>query len=346
MTPPKKGTKPTKHFSILDESKKLFKSKFYDSYFMTEFGKIETSRSERYGATYSIIVLHVEKFKDGKLPQNRDEILDFVKKLVTTVLDVVRTCDVVGMIEDKRLIIILPQTDYFGSLITIRKLTKALEFITTAGKPYGSIIFSQATFPKDANGYGELVGVALNRIAEKKESLWEKHNLKGKLFWEILEAVPNIDEDSPDYSSFDMETDEETEQTMLDRINEMILQDIKRCPQKKGILYMGVKKVTPELPIKKLLASMGATTTKTFLIGAGETEETTHRNNNTTTISLKDRRIAETLFTFFLNEDVSYAVVCREAWSGTLNCFHTSDPYLVEGLVMKFQRDYLLQEQL
>ncbi len=345
MNPAEKGTKTTRRFSLLDESKGLFKSKFYDSYFMNEFGKIETARSERYGSSYSIVILHVDRFKDDKPMQDKGEILEFIKKLVGAILEVVRTCDVVGMVEDKRIIIILPQTDYFGSLITIRKLAKALEFITTKGEPYASIIFSQATFPRDANGFGELVGVALKRVTEKKDSPWEKHNLKDKLFWEIVESLSGIGTDSSEYSTFDMDVSEEEDETLLDRINEVIIRDIKRSPQKKGILFMGVQSIRPELPVKKLVASLGTTATKTFLIGAGDEEETTQADS-ITTISLKDRRIRETLFTFFLNEDVSYGIICREAWGGSHHCFHTSDPYLVEGLVMKFQMDYSLQEQL
>jgi GGDEF domain-containing protein len=341
----KKGTEAVTRFSLLDESKKLFKSKFYDSFFINEYGKIETARSERHGSSYSVVVLHVDSFKNTKFLKEKGALLDFLKKLVTAILDVVRSSDVVGMLEDRRIIIILPETDYFGSLITIRKLSRGLEFITTKDEPYASIIFSQATYPKDANGHGELVGVALKRLSNKKESLWEQRDLKNKLFWEIVETVSTTNQNSPEYSTFEMDPDDESGYSSLDKINEMVIHEITRTPQKKGILYLGVKKITPELPIKKVIDSIGTTATKIFLVGAGE-KEARVEDKNSTSICLTDRRLKQGFFTFFLNEDVSYGIICNEAWGKAHSCFHTSDPYLVEGLVMKFQRDYSLQEQL
>lgn len=345
MNPVKKGTKEAQSFSLLDESKKLSKSKFYDSYFINEYGKIETARSERHGTPYSIVVLHVDSFKDGKEALKKGELLDFLKRLVSTILDAVRNCDVAGMLEDRRIIIVLPETDYFGSIVTMRKLSRALEFLTTEGEPYASIIFSQATFPNDANGYGELVGVALKRVAEKKESLWEKFDLGKKLFWEIVETVHGANPQGAECSAFDTEVAEEAGFSLIDRINEMIIQEVSRTPQKKGILYLGVKKITPEMQIKKVLNSLPAVATRIFLVGEGKKDVRTE-NRSTTSIYLSDRRLNETFFTFFINEDLSYGIICKESWGGVYSCFHTSDPYLVEGLVMMFQRDYSLQEQL
>jgi GGDEF domain-containing protein len=341
----KKETTVVQRFSFLDESKKLFKSRFYDPYFMNEYGKIEAARSERYSNSYSIVVLHVDSFKKETLLSDKAQLLDFLKNLVTAILDVLRDCDVAGMIEDRRIVIILPETDYFGSLHTIRKLSRALEFLTTKGEPYASIIFSQATFPKDANGHGELVNVALNRISKKKESSWEKLDFNDKFFWEIVGAVPGTKPDRPEYSTFDMDPCAESEYSLLDKINEVVIQEIARTPQKRGILFLGVKKITPDLRIKKVLDSIGTTATKIFIVGKGEKEERVE-DKNFTSICLTDHRFKDTFFTFFLNEDVSYGIICKEAWGGGHSCFHTSDPYLVEGLVMKFQIDYFLQEQL
>jgi GGDEF domain-containing protein len=341
----KKESTVVQRFSFLDESKKLFNSKFYDPYFMNEYGKIEAARSERYGTSYSIVVLHVDSFKKETPQPDKAQLLEFLKNLVSAILDILRDCDVAGMIEDRRIIIILPETDYFGSLHTIRKLSRALEFLTTKGEPYASIIFSQATFPKDANGHGELVSVSLNRISEKKESLWEKLDLKNKFFWEIVAAVPGANPDCPEYSTFDMNPDEDSEYSLLDKINELVIQEIARTPQKRGILYLGVKKITPDLHIRKVLNSIGTTATKVFLVGEGEKEERVEEKN-CTSICFTDNRFKDIFFTFFLNEDVSYGIICKEAWGGGYSCFHTADPDLVEGLVMKFQNDYFLKEQL
>jgi GGDEF domain-containing protein len=339
------STKSAKHFSLLDQSKSLSKNKFFDAAFTNEFGRIETARSERYGLSYSVIIVHVDNFKKGEFTPDKQELLAFLKKLVATVLDVVRNCDVVGMLEDRRIIIVLPQTDYFGSLITTRKLTKALEFVTTKGEPYASLIYSQATFPRDAGGHDELVATSLRRVTEKKESLWERLELKDKLFWEIMETVHNLRQNSPTYSNFDAAAPSENEPFIVDTINDMALQEVVRSPRRRGILYLGVKNVMGDLPVLKTLNAMGRTATNVFILGGGEKEETIE-TKSATTLSLTDLRLKQTYFTFFFNEDIAYALICKEAWGDAYTCFHTVDPYLVEGLIMKFQRDYSLQEQL
>ncbi|MBI5560293.1 MAG: hypothetical protein HY883_03370 [Deltaproteobacteria bacterium] len=339
----------SKKFSLLDESKKLSESHFHDPSFVTRYGRLETNRSERYGISYSIIVIHVESFNHGKTVPGKKELLDFLRKLVSTVLKVIRNCDVAGMLEDKRVIALLPHTDYFGSLIVIKKLSKALEFLTIGGEPYASIIFSQATYPKDANGFGELVGTAARRVTERLSSPWEKFDLKGKLFWEIVAALTGASYNLPEYSTFDTGPELELENSFIHAVNETIAREIARAPEKRGILYIGTKRLSGAVPFKKELSSLGKTSTKIFLVGAagggGEGQEGLDIRN-VTTIHLTDHRIEGVYFTFFMNEDSSYALVARESWGDTHNCFHTSDPYVVEGIITKLQRDYSLQEQL
>ena len=340
----------SKKFSLLEESRKIVESHFHDSIFITEYGRLETARSERYGISYSIIIVHVESFNRGKTVPGKKELLDFLKKLVSTVTKVVRNCDVTGMLEDRRIIIILPHTDYFGSLITIKKLSKALEFLTISGEPYASIIFSQATYPKDASGFGELVGTATRRVTERLESLWETHDLKSKLFWEIVAALTGGSYSVAEYSTFDVGADLDLENSFIHTVNETIIREISRTPEKRGILYIGTKKITSDLPFKNHLDSIGKTSTKIFLVGEGVAGVAGVGSaldiKNATTIALSDHRLETTYFTFYMSEDCAYALISKESWADTHNCFHTGDPYIVEGLITKLQRDYSLQEQL
>src|SRR3990170_2233845 len=234
--------------TTLDESKKIFPTRFYNAFFITEYGRLETLRAERYNKTFSVILTHIEGFHNLKRKLEKKELLDFLKGLIQTMMEVLRNCDVIGMVVDK------------------------------------------------------------------------------------------------DMASFDMGEGFDFSISFLDRLQEMILQEILRDPRKKGFLYLGVRKISPNLPLLKAIETVGTTATKIFVVGEGE--EGRLGIQNAIPLYLADPRLLETFFIFLLREDFSYAAVCRESWGGQYSCFHTVDQYLIEGLVSKFQADYSLQEQL
>ncbi len=339
--------------STIVENSELSESRFYDSFFINEYGAIEVDRSQIHGAPFSVIIIHVESVDRERSEPTKSELLSFLRELVSSVNEVVRNCDVTGILEDRRIVIILPNTDYFGSLITSKKLSTSLEPLTDESGPGASIILSHASFPKDANSFEDLVGMATRRISLRLESLWHTIELKDKLFWEILATLTGASKTMQDCATFDIGSDYGIDNNLIQRINEGIIQEISRTPEKKGILYIGVKEVTNELPIKKPLSYISKSATNIFLVGEGKDDNSELSTagpkidiKNATVLNLNDPRIAGVYFTFFMNEDSAYALICKENWGDTHNCFHTSDPYLVEGLITKFQREYELQERL
>lgn len=237
----------------------------------------------------------------------------------------------------------MPHTDYFNSLIAIRKLARALEFCTKT-EPFATIIFSQATYPKDANGYGELVTVANGRIQDRMDSLLERLDFRDKLFWEMAAALTGKDIAERDYSTFYIGADHDLPNSFMDTLNPIILQEVARNPHKKGILYMGVKKFSDEMPIAKSIYSINKTATKIYIVGQGDKKK--KEMGVAKVLILSDNRLLNTYFTLLLNEDMAYGIFCNESWGDAHSCFHTSDPYIVEALIEKFQKDYSLQEKL
>ncbi len=318
---------------------RVFPGRFYDAYFVSEYGKIEALRSERYGRCFSLVLVHLGLPDAGR---DRKVVADLQRRLASAVLDVLRDCDVVGMIEEGRVLAILPETDYFGSLITTRKLSRALaDVLQKDSEPF---MVSRATFPMDGRGYGELLSIATKRIDEKRNSLWESLKLEDKFFWEIIETLLNSTNKDSVYSTFDLGSGHELPNSFVDQINHAIIQEITRTPSRKGILYLTVKDVDSNPPIVKTLRILGRTATKIFIVTDRETEDIDLKN--ATPVYIDDDRMGDKHFTFFLSEDSSYAFVSQETWGESLSCFHTSDPYLVEGLIARFQKDFSLQEQL
>lgn len=324
-------------------TKKLFPNRFYDNFFISEYGKLEALRATRYNTNFSLIVVTIDGFGEQELVEDRDG-LEFLKKAAVTVVDSIRNCDIAGLSDDRQVQIILPETDYFGSLIALRKLSKALNTLAMKEKSPVRLYFSQATFPKDGRGYGELLSTALKRAVEKRGSLWERHGFKGKLFWEIIGELSGKSYKGFENSSFEAGAGQDISEFFIDQINELIIKELIRTPQKRGILYFASKTIAASQPFLKSLASAPTMATKIFLVG--EAERDVLDIKNATPIFLDDPRLRETFFTFFLNEDSGYAIICKESWGATYSCFHSSDKYLVEGLIAKFQSEYTLQEQL
>lgn len=342
---PVSGVKKSIDPALLDESRKIFPSQFYNAFFVTEYGKLELLRAERYNKNFSVILTHIEGFNNLRKKLEKKEVLSFLKELIKTIMETLRNCDVIGMVEDKKIVAILPETDYFGSWIAIRKLKKAVENVTTKGEPHASIIFSNVSYPRDGKGYGELLAAADKSIQEQRQGLWLKLEFENKHFWEIISMLfAGKGYEEKDTAPFDIGKGLDIPAFFLDRLQEMIFQEILRDPKKKGVLYLGARKISPNLPVLKAIDAIGVTATKIFIVGEGE--EKRWSLSNAAPVYLSDPRLLETFFMFFLREDFSYAVVCKERWGEQYSCFHTVDPYLVEGLINKFQKEYGLQGQL
>lgn len=320
---------------------KIFPGRLYDAFFINEYGKIESLRASRYNNNFSVILVGIEDAPDR--PDSKGEFpVDFLKKAVSVLIDSVRDSDVIGMSDDRHLVVLLPHADYFGYLNVARKISKSL--VNVGKYPSGhSFTVSGATFPKDGKGFGELLSVALRRAISKKESIWEKEGFGTKLFWEIISDLSARSYRDLENSSFDAGGGYEITGAFIDQINELIIRDMTRAPQKKGILYLSTKKVSPGASFINTLNTAGKLAAKTFLVGDGQ--DNLWDIKNATPIPMDDPRLKETSLTFYLGEDTGYALICKENWGGTYSCFHSSDPCLVEGLISKFQAEYYLQEQ-
>lgn len=339
-------TKSLINIDILEESKKRFPTRFYNDYFITEYGRLEALRSSRYGRSFSIVLVYIVDFIELTKTLEKEAILDVLRRIIKLVMEVVRNCDVVGMTQNKGVIIMLPETDYIGSLVTIRKLRKSMDPLSLDDDLNISISFSQATFPRDANGYGELLGVAEKRLDEYKKGLCGKLDTEPKLFWENISILLNEDYDSPGIERFDLGEDLELSGPFQERLVEMITQEVARNSQKRGILYVCPGNISHDMLVRNLVDAIGETNTKVFIISRNVDKKINVSNAIYLSLPDNDNHFKDTFFILLLRDDISYAFVSKEGWEGRLSCVHTIEPYLIMGLIEKLQRDYSLQEQL
>lgn len=322
-------------------AKKICQGRFYDAEFITEYGKIESLRASRYNAVFSVILIQIDGLdaRDGGY-------LEFMRPLAAAVLESVRSCDVVGLTEPTQLVVILPETDYFGSLSAIRKISRAAAAIQRGSNTAASAYIAHATFPRDGRGYGELMSAAARRSAARKDSLWEALDLDGSLFWEAVGALTAEERRGSDNASFDAGAGHTLSEFFIDQVNELVIREAARTPGSRGIAYMALKALSQDIPAARLLGSTGPFSTKVYLVGEQGPQGARVEVKNATPIILDDPRLRELFFTLYLSEETAYALICKESWGATFSCFHSSDPCVVEGLITKLQKEYSLQEQL
>lgn len=310
-------------------------TRLHDPGFFSEYLKIEVLRSIRFKTRFSVIMAELPA---GLAPAEREEVAG---NLVSSVTGTLRNCDILGMSGPGHLGALLPDTDHFGALTAVRKLNDVAARTAKSRGPLKSPpVFAHSTFPKDGNTSDSLIDAAMGRITAKKASIWESNGLKDMLFWTIIEDLFKKGHSTHEYSSFDFRADGETSSSFVEQVNAMAVKEIKRAPQRRGVLLISARKVSPALPIVKGLAWSNASSSATKVFLAGEREAGSSEVKAATVIYLDDERLKETRMTLFLNEDFGYCLVCRESWDGGLSCFHSSDPFLTEGLLLKFQEEY------
>lgn len=301
-------------------------------------GKTETSRASRYSLPYAVVMVKLSPVEGGSL----SNMPNLEKKVIDRIFSVIRTCDTVGRTVGNTFVILLPQTDYFGSLIITRKLLDAFEPLVEESIDFARIEVMQAAYPHHGNNFETLLQVAEDRIRQKRESLWTKLNMDKKIFWEMLETAAAMEAKDISHSNFETSSEGDLKEDFLYTINEAILNEIIKTPKKRGILYISMPKVSPEEPLVKKLQTIFENETKIYVVG--EQDRVDFDNNNIIVRHMMDQRLLETSFTLFMNKDVAYGVFSKESWGGILTCFHTSDKFLVEGMITRLQRDYALEE--
>ncbi len=307
-------------------------SRFYNLPFIRELINIEIRRARRYGRSFSAIAVEIDNFEAlrKRLP-DKEGLLQFLKGVATTIMDLTRQCDIVGMINKKDFLVMLPETDYFGALVATRRLRKAL-YERYKDSPVDFFLIPVSGL-EDGRTFEALLERASSRIEGYRKSLFHTLRLREKGFHDcvrtLLEGTFPSSEEWNKSSSFSA--------TFVKRLQDFVLKEIMRTPGTKGLLYIS------SFPGEGLLSSFLRSVeriddlkTKIHIIdgrGEGDYPETIYFFKG-------DEAISSLSFILFYRKDFSYAFLGREE-DERIAGFHTMDPYLVEGLIDKLEEHCL-----
>jgi diguanylate cyclase (GGDEF)-like protein len=319
------------------------------AYFVDYAGK-EFYKARRYGRAFSLVVLSVDNVEQVRKEAGRDLQRRAARDLVNAVGRVVRDADILAKVSESEYYVLLPETDYFGALMFIRRASEEIrkeESIRRIEERCPVLLsMGAATFPKDGEDFDELLHWARTRVGEQRGSMLRRLHLSDvdpAAFWELCDLLLSEKARIPDSSpSSRLDFDPE----FFGAAQREAAREVARDPRARGLLYVGTRDgiggaaIRDGLPPGEVAARTGDTSVHVYLLGPRGAERQAPPHPLVTEVYLDgDKRMVNHDFLLFISEHSAYGMIQRPGE----RLFHTSDVPLVDALVSKLQTLYDLQ---
>lgn len=346
--------------SLERSSLRVATGKAYGMAFFRDHIAVELYKARRYGRNLSILKLSVANYQILK-SQFRDRQLDEeLGRIVEKVNSLLRDADILAMATPEEYYILLPETDYWGALISQKRIRKALRGQLTLcdlKKSHPIQIHLRATsFPNDGHSFEDLARVASRRIEEIPGSLYHRRHLEALSFWPTLSALLGTPGDyrfpgealevSPKLAGFQEEMKSSyfrMPQPRLDEIMRAFCNEVVESSRVRGVIYRGCSDFERLRKSLRFIEGLEKSATTLFLLGGRRRVNWDYQR--VVPLYLDDKKFHKVHFLLYLNEDFAYALFARDR-GGELVGFHTADFYFVENMIAKLQEEYRLQDHI
>jgi len=315
-------------------------SSIYTSQFFIEYASKEILKARRYQKVLSFLLLTIENYPSLSGSFGESVLKDFVDKMMNAVGEAMRGSDLVARHGEASLLVLLPETDHFGSLMSarrIRRVLKSKRYIAdqTAHMPV-NIAVSSATFPRDGEDVDGLISALSLKLEQQRKSYFARLNLEGKNFWSIVSALVDMPQTIKESDTHSMRI--QLNSSLLAELQKEIFNEIVLEKDRRGFLFIGGETMGS-------LSITGDVRSKIYLISRSSEENISTQNQihpAVTQVSVPDENMKLHQFILFLNEDYAYGIICRNGDGLMLPAFHTDDSNLVDKLIVKLQEQYSL----
>ncbi len=315
------------------------------SYF-TDYATKEIYKARRYGRAFSLITFSLEQLPAIRQRMGHAAVRQAQQIVLRVISQIIRDSDVVARATEQQFHVLLPETDYFGGLMFLRRAltsvleepdARALEARVSLGLTGGV-----ATFPRDGDDFDELLVCCRRRMDERRGSLHHHLKLEPLPFWDEVELLlgnsksPRLPDAPGEPSRRGKVAD-----VLFEELQSEIGREFLRDPMARGLLYVGGPVIKGDLPIVRSLDHAPTDfAPRVYLLGRHADLQEHHAM---TPVFLEgDERLARHEFLLWMGDGSAYGLLQRRGRGATWG-FHTSDPTLVEGLVSKLQTTYDLQ---
>jgi diguanylate cyclase (GGDEF)-like protein len=319
------------------------------AYFIDYAGK-EFYKARRYARAFSLVVVSIDNADQMRREGGRELYRRALRDVVAAVGRVVRDADILAKVSDGEYYVLLPETDYFGALMFLRRATEEIrgEDSIRELERRTPVLLSMgaSTFPKDGEDFDELLHWARARVQEQRGSLLRRlhlADLPANAFWELADLLlsenARIPESSP---SARLPPDGD----LFAAAQREAAREVGRDPRARGVLYVGARERLASAPVLAVLppgestARASDTSVRVYVLGprGGASSRIDHPLVTEVYVD-GDKRFDAHEFLLFMSEHSSYGLLAGPGG----RMFHTSDVPLVDALVSKLQTLYDLQ---
>ncbi len=310
--------------------------------------KRQISVASRYGRPFSVVYLKIHNLEELKDAFGAETVRTSVVRIVSKVKGVIRDSDVMAMKDEGEYCVLLTETDYFGSIMAIKRIedgTTGIKYVSDGESSMPvSLVVTAVSYPRDGFNIEKLLDTVINRTEEVQESLFQRLNLSEEGYPESVDIIlgrkagEEIEERGggalPEYVYSDLSGD------LYIRMRELFVREIMQRHHLRGLLFLGVDTVSPADDFCKKIASVKDLATRVFVVGKKGDKE--WNIPHMTPVYLKENEEPFSMI-LFLNEEAGYAFLGKKRPDGSSCSFHTSDMFMVEKLISKLREHYLLQ---
>ncbi|HVE82397.1 MAG TPA: diguanylate cyclase [Myxococcales bacterium] len=319
----------------------------YNLSYFTDYAGKEIYKARRYGRTFSLLIFSLDQLQPIRLRLGVEDARKATRGVIRALAGIIRDSDVIAKASENELYLLLPETDFFGASMFLRRAAAAVREEPDAreveAKMSIGLVCGASTFPRDGEDFDELVHRCRTRAEERRASLQRTLQMEALSFWEQVEVLLGTPSSPP------LPVDERAAPSRRGKVSEGLFQELQmeiarellRDPLSRGLVYVGGPEVRADLPIARGLegapAELGS---RVYALGR-RTDLDSHPT--VTPVFLEgDERLAKHEFLLWLSESSAYALVQRPGRGATWG-FHTSDTAVVDHLIGKLQSEYDLQ---
>jgi len=319
----------------------------YNLSYFTDYASKEIYKARRYGRTFSLLTFSIDNLPLVRVRQGAADAKKAVRGIIRALGKIIRDSDVIAKASDQEFYLLLPETDFFGALMFVRRAVAAVrdepDVQDVEQRLPLALVGGASTFPKDGEDFDELVHRCRRRMDERRASLQRRLMLDGLPFWDEVDLLLGMP------TSPKLPVDERAEPSRRGKVSDVLFDELQaeiareliRDPSSRGLLYVGGPEIRTDLPIAAGLESAPPDmASRVYLLGRRVDLES---HPALTPVFLEgDDRVTRHEFILWLSETAAYALIQRRGLGATWG-FHTSDTAVVDGLISKLQAEYDLQ---
>ncbi|MFE8600551.1 GGDEF domain-containing response regulator [Archangium violaceum] len=319
----------------------------YNLSYFTDYASKEIYKARRYGRTFSLLTFSVDNLPLVRMRLGVPDAKLAVRGIIKAFGRIVRDSDVIAKASEQEFYLLLPETDFFGAMMFVRRALDAVRAEPEAQEVEArlplALVGGASTFPKDGEDFDELVHRCRRRMDERRCSLQRKLMLDTLPFWDEVDLLlgnassPKL----PVEESAEPSRRGKVSDVLFDELQAEIARELMRDPSSRGLLYVGGPEIRADLPIAQGLESASPEmASRIYLLGRrGDLDS----HPALTPVFLEgDERMARHEFILWMSETASYALIQRRGLGATWG-FHSSDTAVVDGLITRLQVEYDLQ---